>query len=102
MTETGDHVEGGPVVMLPKGDPVYAVYTWRQDSITLARLRPMIEEIVVMADAPCEGGWMSETCLTVTRQRVDIREITYCWPCRLKQLRARIYGYRTQLSGGDQ
>lgn len=76
---------------LPAGDPVYAVYTWRQDSITLLKLRPVIEEIVVLADAPCEGPWMSETCLTVTRK--DIRKDQfYCWPCRLKQLRARLYG----------
>ena len=89
--KSADHVDPGPVVMLPKGDPVYSVWVWRQDSITLARLRPFIEEIVVLADAPCEKHHVG-TCLE--RPAVDPAK-DYCWPCRLKQLRARMYGYRT-------
>lgn len=83
-------------VTLPAGDPIYSIYIWRQDSVTLARLRPLLEEIVVLADAPCEGPWMSDTCLTVTRKDIRDTQPGYCWPCRLKQIRARLYGYRTQ------
>lgn len=80
-------------VVLTRGDPVYSIYVWRQDSIALARLRPLIEEIVVLADTTCETWGPGESnCLTNTRTKPD----QMCWPCRLKAIRARLYGYKTK------
>ena len=73
-------------VSVPQGDPVYAVYTWRRDSISLARIRPLIEEVVAMADEPCLR-WEPLTCLSKAEPKP-------CVTCRLKLVRARLYRTR--------
>jgi hypothetical protein len=78
---------------LPPGDPVWAIYTWRADSITLTRLRPIIEEITVLADEPCLTAVGPYTCLNADPNGEPIQPV--CLACRLKQLRARLYGYRS-------
>jgi len=85
MTETGD----------PHGDSVvHSIMSWKADSITLARFRPFIEEIVVLADAPCLSAVGPYTCLNADPNGEPIEPV--CLACRLKQLRARMYGYRNQ------
>jgi hypothetical protein len=80
-------------VVVPKGDPVYSVWIWRQDSITLMRLRPTLELMVTLSQAPCENLWGS-TCLDDAGRGFDTGEgaTSYCWPCRLRVLVQRMNG----------
>lgn len=70
----------------PQGDPFWTVFTWRSDHVTLKRMRPVIEELIVLADTPClvfDKG--QGTCLDL----IDVPPP--CLACRLKQLRARLF-----------
>lgn len=56
-------------IRIPEGDPVAAIWIWRNDSITLARLRPVLERIAVMAETPCFFQDLGNSCLEVDALR---------------------------------
>jgi hypothetical protein len=41
-------------INVPTGDPVYSVWIWRQDSMTLARLRPVLAQLRDIPDQSCQ------------------------------------------------
>lgn len=70
-------------VDLPSGDPAWSVLIWRQDSMTLARIRPILERLVALADEPCQV-YAPDDCITQGAEPL-------CLSCRLKALRSSMY-----------
>jgi hypothetical protein len=68
------------VVVMPAGDPIYSVWTWRRDSQTLARLRPVLEQLEAIRDEPCVlGGECSNLGMT-------------CMPCAVRRIKVELFG----------
>ena len=72
---------------LGEGDPVWTVWTWKQDSLTLGRVRPLLEELSEWSRVPCERYTGGDTCL---ERRVGPLPRVPCWPCRLRDAFARL------------
>jgi hypothetical protein len=79
-------------VTVPRGDPIFSIWIWRADSITLTRLRPVLEHLASMAEAKCEN-YFTGSCLDDPGRRFDTGEgaTSYCWPCRLKTLVVQLH-----------
>jgi len=67
-------------VVVPSNDPVYSVYVWRQDSITLARLRPVLAELDAIDNQPCAFG---DGC--------PVSGMT-CMPCAVRRIKTQLFG----------
>lgn len=59
-----------PTIPLPP-DPMWAVWIWRQDSQLLARMRPILAELVAITEEPCLH---------------DAPTMQSCVRCRLREL----------------
>jgi hypothetical protein len=67
-------------VVVPSNDPVYSVYVWRQDSITLARLRPILSQLLAVPDQPC---LLENTCTSPGLT---------CIPCSIRSIKRQLFG----------
>lgn len=73
------------VIVVPRNDPVYSVFCWRDDSITLARLKPVLEELRWIPNQPCLMHLEPENCI--------IREeLSLCVPCAIRQIKTVLFG----------
>lgn len=70
-------------------DPIRAVWQWRADSMTLARLQPVLERLSVIEDQPCRMGNVPYTCARTAHEQL-------CAPCAVRDVRAALFGEREQ------
>lgn len=68
------------VIVVPDSDPVYQAYIWRQDSLTLFRLRPILAQLRDIPDQPCRLG---EGCPDVGMT---------CIPCAIRKIKTQLFG----------
>jgi hypothetical protein len=69
------------VIVVPRSDPVFSVFVWRSDSVTLARLRPVLEELRNLQDEPCTiGDGTPYGCWDTT-----------CFPCAVRSVKAALF-----------
>ena len=68
------------VIVVPSNDPVYSAYIWRRDSITLARLRPVLEQLRSVDNEECRFG---DGC--------PVPGMT-CMPCAIRRIKADLFG----------
>jgi hypothetical protein len=68
------------VIVVPKGDPLYANYIWRQDSITLTKLRPVLAQLQDIPNQPCRLGTGCPP------------EGLSCIPCAIRRIKAQLFG----------
>lgn len=71
------------VMVVPGTDPLYAAYIWRQDSQTLAKLRPVLEQLRDIDDEECRFG---DGC--------PVRGMS-CLPCAIRRIKADLFGEAT-------
>lgn len=70
------------VIAVPRTDPIYQAWIWREDSRLLFRLRPILERLRYVQDQPCVLG---ET------YACQVNGLT-CSPCAIRQIRAELFG----------
>jgi hypothetical protein len=70
------------VIVVPRSDPVYSVFCWRSDSVTLARLRPVLEELRNLPDQPCRLGHLPYECIDWGER---------CLACTVRDIKATLF-----------
>ena len=82
-------------VVVPSNDPVYAVYVWRQDSITLTRLRPVLAQLEAIPNQPCRVQVGPYTCANADPNGPPpINQ--WCIPCAIRKIKADLFGDSTE------
>jgi len=72
-------------IRVPRSDPLYQAWIWRQDSALLFRLRPILERLRYVPDQPCVLG-QTYSC-QVNGQT--------CSPCAIRQIKIELFGTPT-------
>lgn len=85
------------VLVVPRSDPVYSVFLWRQDSITLARLRPVLNQLRYVPDQPCrlpgQGVGLHYGPYTCTNPDPDRQAPDqWCIPCQIRAIKIELFG----------
>ena len=73
------------VIVVPRSDPVYSVFVWRSDSVTLARLRPVLNQIRRLPDQPCQIDDTPYSCMELGGA------MEMCPPCQLRQIKSVLF-----------
>jgi hypothetical protein len=69
-------------IRVPREDPIYQTWIWRQDSALLFRLRPILERLQYVANQPCVLG---ETFSCQVNGQT-------CSPCAVRQIKTELFG----------
>ena len=77
--------EPDQVIVVPRTDPVFSVFTWRSDSITMARLRPILDQLRDIPEEPCQIGSEPYACAALD-------DDVLCGPCQLRHIRFELFG----------
>lgn len=67
-------------IVVSTADPVWSVWIWRQDSLTLARLRPVLQQLRSVDDEECRFG---DGC--------PVHGMS-CMPCAIRRIKAELFG----------
>lgn len=70
---------------IAEDDPIRAVWAWRADSQTLARLKPVLERMRTVPDLPCMVGREDFSCQAVLNGGL-------CPACVLRDIKAALFG----------
>lgn len=77
-------------ITVPKGDPAYSTYIWRADSITLARMRPALEEFEqLITKAHCEREDLGAEYACFDTPDLPLGE--WCFICRFRRVRLMLH-----------
>jgi hypothetical protein len=69
---------------VPRTDPLYAAFVWRRDSITLARMRPALEEFMsLVATTGCDR---TEVGFGSCYEHLDLPLGEWCKLCRYRRV----------------
>ena len=69
-------------IRVPRTDPLYQAWIWRQDSALLFRLRPILARLEHVQNQPCVLG-ATYSC-QVNGQT--------CSPCAIRQIKIELFG----------
>ena len=79
---------------IAEDDPIRAVWAWRNDSQTLARLRPVLERMRHIPDQPCRLGNVPYACAREFNNQL-------CAPCAVRDIKAALFGEHPTEGGGS-
>lgn len=70
---------------IAEDDPIRAVWAWRNDSQTLARLRPVLERMRTVPDLPCMVGKEPFDCMGLLNGGL-------CPSCVIRDIKIALFG----------
>lgn len=79
--------EQDQVIVVPRSDPVFSVFVWRQDSITLARLRPILNRLRDTPNQPCRL-YTNGSCILARPALQD----EWCITCQIRSIKIELFG----------
>lgn len=78
------------VIVVPNSDPIYQAYIWRRDSMTLFRLRPILEQLRDIPDQPCRVQVGPYTCVNADPLGTPMSQ--WCITCTVREIKRQLFG----------